>query len=111
MRRLGDTLSPDPFFLHFAVFGVLSGSLARSWRQMWLAVIGVNVFYAIPYINDSIHYKLSPARRPLLTLRQALELVATDQAMYVLLGGQLFASAGCAIVIFWLRQVLTKKTQ
>src|SRR5215470_1069218 len=106
MRRLGNTLSPAPFFLHFAVFGVLSGSLARSWRQMWLAVIGVNVFYAIQYINE-----LSPARWPLLTLRQALELVATDQAMYVLLGGQLFASAGCAIVIFWLRQVLTKKTQ
>ena len=104
-------MSPIPFFLHFAVFGVLSGSLARSWRQMWLAVIGVNVFYAIRYINESVHYKLSPARRPLLTLRQALELVATDQVLYVQLGGQLFASAGCAIVIFWLRQVLTNKTQ
>ena len=98
-------------FSHFAVFGVLSGSLARSWRQMWLAVVGVNVFYATLSINELVHYKLKDYRYPLLTLWQALEWVMTERDTYLLLGVQLSLTAGFAIVIFWLRQVLAKVMQ
>jgi hypothetical protein len=112
MWRLGDDpLSPLPFILHFAVFGVLSGSLARSWRHLTLAVIGVNVFYTILTIQEFVHYKLKDYRYSLLNVRQALEWVVTDQETYLALGLQLFATASCGIVIFWLRQVLTKKAQ
>ena len=78
---------------------------------MWLAVIGVNVFYAICTINELVYYKLKDYRYPLLTPWQALEWVMTEQETYAMLGVQLSVTAGFAIVIFWLRQVLTKMMQ